>query len=327
VALAQFGVGYAVATLGTATTQIHVAKLLRLTNEIVYCFDGDNAGRKAAWRALEITLPVAPDSKPIKFLFLPDGEDPDTYVRKHGKEKFERAVAEAETLTQFLLSDLRSRFNLDTNEGRAQFVAAAKPYVQKVTAPILRVQLINSVAELGRISEDAIRDLLQIPQSPRYKRAAPAKSYTVATNSLEWRLLYSVLVDLSMVVHIDQSLLRSSHPESGALLAIQEFFQSSDDPSVPILIERLEGSPSLEYILQASRFADDLRFSPEDAQMEMQGALAKLDEFRRKVELDGMLGSGLRSRQEQEAYNAKMMLYKRLQGALRPVGEATSAAP
>ena len=89
VALAQFGVGYAVATLGTATTPVHVSKLLRLTDELVFCFDGDAAGRKAAWRALEVSLPLAPDHKPIRFLFLPDGEDPDTYVRKHGKDAFE----------------------------------------------------------------------------------------------------------------------------------------------------------------------------------------------------------------------------------------------
>ena len=92
VALAQYDVGYAVATLGTATTPVHVSKLLRLTDELVFCFDGDAAGRKAAWRALEVSLPLAPDHKPIRFLFLPDGEDPDTYVRKHGKEAFEARV-------------------------------------------------------------------------------------------------------------------------------------------------------------------------------------------------------------------------------------------
>jgi len=117
IALAQFDVGYAVATLGTATTPIHVAKLLRLTDEIVYSFDGDAAGRKAAWRALENTLPVAPDNKPIKFLFLPDGEDPDTYVRKHGKDKFEELVGSAQTLSGFLLAELRSQFDLETPEG------------------------------------------------------------------------------------------------------------------------------------------------------------------------------------------------------------------
>ena len=92
VALAQFDVGYAVATLGTATTPVHVSKLLRLTDELVFCFDGDAAGRKAAWRALEVSLPLAPDHKPIRFLFLPDGEDPDTFVRKHGREAFELRV-------------------------------------------------------------------------------------------------------------------------------------------------------------------------------------------------------------------------------------------
>src|SRR5205814_1174577 len=143
-----------------ATTPIHVAKLLRVADEIVYCFDGDAAGRKAAWRALEVTLPVAPDNKPIKFLFLPDGEDPDTYIRKQGKEQFEQLTTHAETLSQFLLSDLRAQFNLDTGEGRAQFVSAARPYVQKLTAPILRIQLINAVAEFGKISQDEIRGLL-----------------------------------------------------------------------------------------------------------------------------------------------------------------------
>jgi len=317
VALAQFDVGYAVATLGTATTPIHVAKLLRLTDEIVYSFDGDAAGRKAAWRALENTLPVAPDNKPIKFLFLPEGEDPDSYIRKHGKEKFEGLVARADTLSQFLLSELRTRFNLDTAEGRAQFVSAARPYLQKVTAPILRIQLVNAVAELGRVSEDEIRSLLQLPASPRYNRPAPSRQYKVGTNSLEWKLLWSLLVDLPLIVHIDPSLLRPSEPESKALLAVRDLFNSEDDPSISLIIDRLEGNPSLDYVLQASRWGDELGFSAEEARIEMQGALGKLDEFRRKAELDGLLKTGIRSKEEQEIYNGKMLLYKRLQGAMR----------
>src|SRR5258708_19257048 len=85
VALAQFDVGYTVATLGTATTPVHVSKLLRLADELVFSFDGDAAGRKAAWRALEVSLPLATDSKPIKFLFLPAGEDPDTSGGRPGR--------------------------------------------------------------------------------------------------------------------------------------------------------------------------------------------------------------------------------------------------
>src|SRR5260370_6145190 len=104
VALAQYGVGYAVATLGTATTPVHVSKLLRLADELVFCFDGDAAGRKAAWRALEVSLPLAPDHKPVRFLFLPQGDDPDTYIRKHGKESFERLLRHAPTLSVPLLA-------------------------------------------------------------------------------------------------------------------------------------------------------------------------------------------------------------------------------
>src|SRR5689334_13936299 len=101
VALAQFEVAYAVATLGTATTPVHVSKLLRLADEIVFCFDGDAAGRKAAWRALEVSLPLAPDNKPIRFLFLPEADDPDTYVRREGKAAFEALVGAAQTLSGF----------------------------------------------------------------------------------------------------------------------------------------------------------------------------------------------------------------------------------
>ncbi len=110
VALAQYEVGYAVATLGTATTPVHVSKLLRLTDELVFSYDGDSAGRKAAWRALEVSLPLAADGKPIRFLFLPPEHDPDSYVREHGKEAFERLVREAPTLSAFMLAELRAPY-------------------------------------------------------------------------------------------------------------------------------------------------------------------------------------------------------------------------
>ncbi len=102
VALAQHGVENAVATLGTATTPMHVAKLLRLADTVVFCFDGDNAGRKAAWKALEVSLPVLADGKSVAFLFLPAEDDPDTYVRRLGKEAFLAALAGAKPLSQFL---------------------------------------------------------------------------------------------------------------------------------------------------------------------------------------------------------------------------------
>src|SRR5215212_7351446 len=106
VALAQHGVEYAVATLGTATTPTHMQKLFRLTDSVVFCFDGDVAGKKAAWRALENALPVLADGKNAQFVFLPDGEDPDDYIRARGKNAFEALITQATPLSQFLLREL-----------------------------------------------------------------------------------------------------------------------------------------------------------------------------------------------------------------------------
>ncbi len=131
VALAQHGVEYAVATLGTATTPVHVQKLFRLTDTVVFCFDGDAAGRRAAWRALENTLAVLADGKNARFLFLPDGEDPDDYVRKRGKEAFETLVDAAMPLSDFLLTELAQRHPPRSAEGRAALVNAAKPLLAR----------------------------------------------------------------------------------------------------------------------------------------------------------------------------------------------------
>jgi DNA primase len=319
VALAQFQIGYAVATLGTATTPVHVAKLLRLADEIVFCFDGDAAGRKAARRALEVGLPVAPDNKPIKFLFLPEGEDPDTFVRKHGKEEFERRVHTAETLSQFLLSELRSGADLETFEGRARFVSAAQPHIQKVTAPILRIQLINAIAEIGKISQDELKQLLKLPESSRFRGPAPARtSAPIVNRTHEWSLLCSVLIDLPMFVHINPALLRERQPETQALLAIREVCQSSaEDLTFRALLDGLEGHPSLDIVLKANRYGEELGFSQDEVRSEIQWALTRLDVIRRERELESMRATGLDSREVRVEYQGKLNEYNLLRGAVR----------
>src|SRR5258707_14609144 len=159
-ALAQFVVGDAVATLGTATTPVHVQKLLRLTDELVFCFDGDTAGRKAAWRALEVSLPLVPDNKPIRFLLLPDGEDPDSYIRRYGKESFESRLRDAELLSAFLLGELRAHVDVRSPEGSSQFMVAAKPHIQKINAPALKLRLVKEVASIAGYSQEETEKLL-----------------------------------------------------------------------------------------------------------------------------------------------------------------------
>jgi DNA primase len=316
VALAQFDIGYAVATLGTATTPVHVTKLLRLADELVFCFDGDAAGRKAAWRALEVSLPLAPDHKPVRFLFLPDGEDPDTYVRRHGKQAFEKLARQAQTLSDFLLGQLRAESDLATAEGRARFVTTVKPHIQKLAAPALRVQLVNAVAELARVSEPDIQRLMELPRTG-YSRPAPRRPSYDAPSTPEWSLLACLLTDLGLVEHINPALLTPNLPETDALLAIRTLCTGgAEEPSFPILLDALEGHPYLDLVLKAQKYGEEVGFDSEGARFEIQEALTKLDLKRRKQELDELRGRGLRSRDELVAFNEKNLAYKRLQGAL-----------
>ena len=317
VGLAQFGVGYAVATLGTATTPVHVAKLLRLSDELVFCFDGDAAGRKAAWRALEVSLPLAPDHKPLRFLFLPEGEDPDSFVRRHGAAAFEQRVREAETLSQFLLSQLRADADFATAEGRARFLSAARPHLQKITAPALRIQLVNEVAGLARVAEGEIERLMELPQRARYARPAPPRPRYDAPGSPEWSLLTALLSDLRLVEHVDPGRLDPGLRETEALLAIRALCEAADDePAFPLLIEGLQGHPCLDLVLKAQIYAEDLGFEAEAASLEFQQALSQLELRHRSKELDEIRSRGLASKEERLLFQEKVLTFKRLQGAL-----------
>jgi DNA primase len=153
VALGQYDIGYAVATLGTATTPWQVQKLLRQTDNVVYCFDGDAAGRRAAWRALENSLAHLQDGKQVRFLFLPAEHDPDSFVRAHGKEAFGKLLDAAPPLSEILVQELTSRVDMRTAEGRAKFLQEAKPLVKQVAAPMLSLMLRKQIAERAGVSQ------------------------------------------------------------------------------------------------------------------------------------------------------------------------------
>ena len=280
VALAQYGVGYAVATLGTATTAVHVSKLLRLADELVFCFDGDAAGRKAAWRALEVSLPLAPDHKPIRFLFLPEGDDPDSYVRAHGKEAFERMVREAQTLSEFLLGELRTAADLGSPEGRSRFLSAAKPYLRQIAAPALRLQVVKEVAALAGVSQDEAEQILDLRPARAYTRPAPGKPQPSRQFELEERLLGLVFAKPSLALEVDLSLLDPSLEETkalGEIVAALGRTERPDEVSDGMLIELLGESPHRELIARAqARLWMSLKLSPEEALGEFRDTLSKL---------------------------------------------------
>ncbi|MFO1295074.1 MAG: DNA primase [Rubrivivax sp.] len=158
--LHQSGIHYAVATLGTATTAEHLKRAFRLVSEIVFCFDGDRAGRAAAWRALQNVLPEAQDGREIRFLFLPEGEDPDSLVGKEGREAFEQRIAGALPLSEYLLGQLRTEVDLAHADGRARYVALARPLLARLGTGVYRELLIERLAADIGFSGERLRELL-----------------------------------------------------------------------------------------------------------------------------------------------------------------------
>ena len=152
VALAQHGVDFAVAALGTATTPIHARTLLRHTDHLIFAFDGDKAGRKAAWRALENSLEALQDGKDVSFLFLPENEDPDSYIRTHGQAAFLHLLdTDTLPLSAFLVRELSRGRKLDSQEGRAALIKDAKPLLEKIAAPLLASLIGRQIADLANL--------------------------------------------------------------------------------------------------------------------------------------------------------------------------------
>ena len=161
VALAQFGVDYAVASLGTSTTSEQIQLIFRSTEQVVCCYDGDRAGRDAAWRALENALPYLEDGRQLKFIFLPDGEDPDTYIRQYGKEKFEEYIESAQSLSEFMFAHLSPQVDFSTKEGRGKLVALAAPLIHQIPGEMLRLSLRNMLAQkLGIFDQTQLENLI-----------------------------------------------------------------------------------------------------------------------------------------------------------------------
>jgi len=163
VVLAQHGIDFAVATLGTALTREHLAKLLRRVDRIVFAFDGDSAGRTAAWKALELSLPVAVDGKRFAFLFLPEEHDPDSFVRAHGGEGMRDALQRSEPLSRVLVGELVTRHGCTSAEDRSALLTEAVDYLRMLPAAALRIQIAHEVAELTGISVHELNLLLQRP--------------------------------------------------------------------------------------------------------------------------------------------------------------------
>ena len=232
VALAQYGVEYAVATLGTATTGEHVRKLLRHADQVYFCFDGDKAGRKAAWRALENSLPQLVDGKALHFLFLPQEHDPDSYIREFGRDAFEAALREQSIpLSAYFTRELTASVDLSSPEGRAELIKQAKPLLDQIAAPMLGYIIKKRLAELTQMDVDEI-DMLTGQARPerkgRREYRLPRDSSRPASTPMVRKQIKWALLNPQWAHCVDVRESQQYDGEMATLVAIIEYIQASD---------------------------------------------------------------------------------------------------
>ncbi len=241
VALYEQGVQNAVATLGTATTPTHIQKLLRQVDRLIFCFDGDKAGQKAAWRALENALELLTEQKFIGFVFLDEKDDPDSFIRQHGKVSFDRLMKEATPLSDFLLQKLASECDLGSAEGCARLIAEAKPRLLRLATPLIRLQLVKRLGQMSGFSQGEVERLCGLKSfAKQAKERAPRKA-----PSLLAHLLGLLVQKPELATQIPLDLL----PESAEGQSIAHFcalvkraLESTETVSFSVLLERIQRS-------------------------------------------------------------------------------------
>ena len=277
VALAQHGIGHAVATLGTACTPAHVQKLVRQTDRIIFCFDGDVAGRRAAWRALENSLSLVTDDKVFSFLFLPPEHDPDTYVRAFGRDAFERQEDAATPLSRFLIDHLKSEVDLDSAEGRAGMVSAARPHLQRIAAPGLRLGVVKGIAELVDMTASEVERLCQLKPQASVLRSAPARLARTPVTPLDEQVLRLLLSEPRLAtLSATEDARHAMTPDSVVVRVIDAITGAGSLLSPVALKEAFRDSEDEAFLVKAELAALEFEQDSETIEAEYLAALEKL---------------------------------------------------
>lgn len=289
IALAQHGVRHVVATLGTATTREHLERMFRLTGEVVFCFDGDPAGRRAAWRALEVALPLLGDRHYVSFLFLPPQDDPDTLVRREGPAAFQQPERRV-PLSNFLFEHLSSGLNLaQVDEDRARLVDLARPLLEQLPNGAYRRILYGRLAELCRLDLPEAR--VTVPSAPRPHQALEPGRRTRMAQTRCRQLLKLLL----------------GHPQLGAEVEGPGEFEHLSDPWAPML----------------SRVVALLHEHPELAPVAL---LPLIDDVEQRQALAGLMHEELLLGAEESARDFRALLSKTRERARKPTREEQLAA-
>jgi DNA primase len=269
VGLARHGIEYAVATLGTATTDEHLNRLLRISDEVVFCFDGDRAGRDAAWKALETSLPHIREGRQLRFVFLPDGQDPDSFVQAEGAGAFEGALSEGMALSNFFIGELSSKVDLDSVDGRARLAELARPLLGRIPQGVYKELLTEELAESVGLSAGKLEAILSnsepksakktTQKSPGSRRAHPNKP-SVVRRAITL-LLHQPQAAMKMNV---EDLAGVDRPGIDLLRDLLETVQSEPTLTTAGLLERFRNHDEGRHLgkLAAVEMPDDEDFRP-----------------------------------------------------------------
>ena len=310
IALAQHGVEYAVATLGTATTPTHAQKLFRMTDTVVFCFDGDEAGRRAAWRALENALPVLSDGKQPRFLFLPEGEDPDDAIRRRGREAFETLVDEAMPLSEFLVEELVSRFPPVSAEGRAALLSAAKPLLEQLGAPMLSALLRRRLAVVAGLPENELAALLPAARNPAVAKptvTAPGRS----APSLLRGLVKCILLEPQLVHRTEVPRPVDAGEEGAALAALVDLCAAARQSLTTAgVMQHFASTPHERVLVEALTAAESEGLSAESLEIQLVEGVKRYWTIRHRRE--GTAGAAELSAEEAERARQRSLVQERL---------------
>lgn len=290
VALAQNGIRYAVATLGTATTTEHMNRLYRMVDEVVFCFDGDRAGREAGWRALENALPGMREGRHLRFMFLPDGEDPDSLVRAIGADAFEQQIAQSHTFSEYFLEVLRSGVDIETMEGRAALVEKAKPLLARMPDDALSTMLRKELAELCNLTPGQL-GVGVTAQTPRPSRARPQQAGLGQREGVSpiRTIIRGLLNAPELALEVGPALRfeELSLPGLALMIEMVEMVQASPNITLAVLLEHWRGSEH-EKALQ-KLVVEELLLDSEQLKTDFLGALQRLDQQRVAVRQEQLL--------------------------------------
>lgn len=243
VALAQYGIRYAMATLGTATTQEHITKLFRMVPEVVCCFDGDRAGREAAWRALENALPLMREGKQLRFMFLPDGDDPDSIVRREGRDGFEVRLQQAMSFSEFFYHVLTEKVDMKSLDGRSRLVELAKPLIDKIPQGVLQHMMVSRLSELAGIEAGSLSGLLGMRRDR--PRAAQRAKKTKGAPSIVRKAIYLLLNNpgLAALVEASEELLETDEAGIEVMVRLVDFLQGRPHMNCGSILEHMRQTP------------------------------------------------------------------------------------